>query len=72
MFEALACGVPVFSTGVGEAKRLLEQYGSGLAVTHDPERKDFAECFKLWKDNLEIYKTAAMETAALIRRNFGV
>lgn len=68
MFEALAHGIPVFSTDVGKAKYVLEQYGSGLAVGHDPEGKDFAECFKLWKDNLEIYKTAAMEAADLLGR----
>jgi glycosyltransferase involved in cell wall biosynthesis len=66
IYEALASGVPVFSTEVGAAKHLLEQYGSGLAVPHDPAGKDFADCWKLWKDNLEIYKTAAVETADLI------
>jgi glycosyltransferase involved in cell wall biosynthesis len=71
MFEALASGVPVFSTDVGEAKRVLGQYGSGLVVTHDPRHKDFANCFKLWKDNLEIYKAATMETADLIRMRIG-
>ncbi len=71
MFEALACGVPVFSTDIGETKRVLGRYGSGLVIKHDPERKDFADCFKLWKDNLEIYKAAAMETADLIRMRYG-
>jgi glycosyltransferase involved in cell wall biosynthesis len=70
MFEALAFGVPVFSIDVGETKRVLEQYGSGLVIKHDPDRKDFADCFKLWKDNLEIYKVAAIETADLIRRRY--
>lgn len=70
MFEALACGVSVFSTDVGETKRVLGQYGCGLAVTHDPEKKDFAYCFKLWKDNLEVYRAAAIETAELIRMRF--
>jgi glycosyltransferase involved in cell wall biosynthesis len=69
MLQALACGVPVFSTDVAESRRVLGLYGSGLVVKHDPERKDFADCFKLWKDNLDIYKTAAMETADLIRKH---
>ncbi|MCL5126068.1 MAG: glycosyltransferase [Deltaproteobacteria bacterium] len=68
MFEALANGIPVFSTDVGETKSVLERYGSGLVVKHDPERKDFADSFKLWKDNLEIYTVAAMDTASLIQR----
>ncbi len=71
MYEALANGVPIFSTSVGKAKRVFEQYGSGIAVPYDPAGKDFADCFKLWKDNLEIYKTAAMETADLIRKHYG-
>jgi glycosyltransferase involved in cell wall biosynthesis len=71
MFEALACGVPFFSTDVGQTELLLGQYGGGVVVRHDPERKDFAECFKFWKDHLEIYKSAAMESAELIRTNSG-
>jgi glycosyltransferase involved in cell wall biosynthesis len=69
IYEALACGLPVFSTEVGKAKCVLEQYGSGIAVPYDPAGKDFADCWKLWKDNLEVYKVAAMETADLIRMN---
>jgi glycosyltransferase involved in cell wall biosynthesis len=72
MFEALACGLPVFSADAREAKRVLGKYGSGVVVSHDPQHKDFADCFKFWKSNLEIYKTAAVETAELIQRNFGV
>lgn len=72
MFEALASGLPVFSTDVGEAKRVLRKYGSGVVVSYDPQHKDFADCFNFWKSNLEIYKTAAMETAGLIQRNFDV
>jgi glycosyltransferase involved in cell wall biosynthesis len=72
MFEALACGVPVFSTDVGQAKHVLTKYGNGLVIKHDPERKDFADCFKVWKDNLEVYRTAALESAELIGRNFAI
>lgn len=72
MLQALACGVPVFSIYFRQAASLFANYGNGLVVKHDPERKDFADCFKLWKDNLEVYKAAAMETAELVRRNFGV
>jgi glycosyltransferase involved in cell wall biosynthesis len=69
MLEALACGIPVFSTNFGHGTRVLDEYGSGLVVKHDPELKDFADCFKLWKDNLEVYKAAAMETSELIRND---
>jgi glycosyltransferase involved in cell wall biosynthesis len=70
MLEALACGIPVFSTDFGQATWVLGDYGSGLVVNYDPERKDFADCFKLWKDNLEVYRAAAIETAELIRMRF--
>jgi glycosyltransferase involved in cell wall biosynthesis len=70
MYEALIHGVPVFSTEVGNAKHLLEQYGTGVAAPYDPTGKDFADCWKLWKDNLGIYKTAAVETADLLISNY--
>jgi glycosyltransferase involved in cell wall biosynthesis len=72
IFEALACGVPVFATDVKLARRLLGKYGSGAVVAHDPQYKDFADCFMFWKNHLEIYKTAAIETAELIQRNLVV
>ncbi len=68
MYEALASGYGIFHRG-GKSQTCSEQYGSGLAVPYDPTGKDFADCWKLWKDNLEVYKVAAMETADLIRTN---
>lgn len=68
MFESLANGIPVFATDVGQTKSVLGRYGSGLVVRHDPEYKDFADSFKLWKNNLEIYKIAAVDTASLVER----
>jgi glycosyltransferase involved in cell wall biosynthesis len=71
MFQALACGVPIFSNDTELSRRLLGKYGSGIVVSHDPQHKDFADCFRFWKNNLEIYKTAAVETAELIQTNLG-
>lgn len=70
-FEALACGVPIFSADVRGASWVLQKYGSGAVVSHDPLHKDFADCFSFWKSNLEIYKIAAMETADLFQKDFG-
>lgn len=71
MFQALACGVPVLSNDAELPRRLFRKYGSGIVVSHDPQHKDFADCFRFWKSNLEIYKTAAIETAELIQTNVG-
>jgi glycosyltransferase involved in cell wall biosynthesis len=70
-FEALASGIPVFSTDLGEARHVVRKYGSGVVASYDPQHKDFADCFSFWKSNLEIYKIAAVETAGLIQRDFG-
>ncbi len=70
MYQALGFGVPVFSADVGKARTTLGQYGGGLVVHHDPKHKDFADCFYLWKSNVEIYKSAAVETAGLIRKRY--
>ena len=70
-FQALSCGVPIFSIESWETKAVVDKFGSGVTVTHDPEHKDFADCFIFWKKNLETYKRAAAQTTELIRQQYG-
>ncbi len=71
LFQALACGVPVFSVESVEAKKILDEFGSGATVSHDPRHKDFADCFIFWRKNLEIYRKAASGTNGVVRERFG-
>ncbi len=65
MIEALSYGIPVFCAGNEKASMLLRDYGSGFSVNHDPEKKDFADCFSLWKKNIAIYRSAALESSKI-------
>lgn len=68
LIEALSHGIPVFCSGNEKASSLIRDYGSGFCVNHDPEKKDFADCFSLWKKNIAIYRTAALETSKMFAK----
>ncbi len=68
--EALSHGIPVFAAETPAVKNLLSDYQSGFTVNHDPEKKDFSDCFRMWKDNIELYRSSAIETAPLIQKSF--
>lgn len=67
MFHALISGVPVFSTDNSSIRDILDEYCNGIMVSHGPNHRDFADCFIFWKNNIEIYKTAAADAAKMIR-----
>ncbi|MFH1112364.1 MAG: glycosyltransferase [Pseudomonadota bacterium] len=71
MIEALACGVPVLSTDVGDVKVLLETHGSGLVVSVPADGRDFSDCFMKWKQQLPGYRAAARASAEEVRQRFG-
>ncbi len=66
MLEALSFGIPVFCSCNAKVGMLLRDFGSGFSVNHDPEKKDFADCFLLWKENIAIYRAAALESAKIL------
>ena len=66
MIEALSCGIPVFCSCNAKASMLLRDFGSGFSVNHNPEKKDFSDCFLLWKENIAIYRSAAQESAKIM------
>jgi glycosyltransferase involved in cell wall biosynthesis len=70
MTEGLSCGVPVLSTDVGDVKLLLDIHGSGLVVHVPQDSRDFADCFKNWKEHLPAYRAAARTSAEEVRQRF--
>jgi glycosyltransferase involved in cell wall biosynthesis len=68
MLEAIAMGVPVFSTDVGDVGIILNEYACGevTAVEWDLER--YAKAFDRWKTKLPFH---AAEAAPKVRQRFG-
>jgi glycosyltransferase involved in cell wall biosynthesis len=71
MLEALAMGVPVLTTDVGEIRVVLEELGAGLVV--DPRKGNTAlsEAFARFRGRLPEYRAAAVAAAPSLRQRFG-
>lgn len=70
MLEAMAMGVPVFSTDVGDIHMVIREFENGACV--DPALKKTAlfEAFDQFNSNLQIYKNNAVSSAEIIRERF--
>ena len=70
MLEALALGVPVLATDVGDIRFVLEQYGSGLIVEEVGATPALFLTFQEWIGRLDTYKQAALVASPLLREHF--
>jgi glycosyltransferase involved in cell wall biosynthesis len=74
MLEALACGIPVLATDVGDIRLVLEEYGSGLIsetnhAEQNPEKKTGA--WQIFMKSLPTLQAAAQSNADQILFRFG-
>jgi glycosyltransferase involved in cell wall biosynthesis len=68
MLEAMAFGIPVLSTDVGDVGLVLDQYGSGRVVK---ELGGFGGAFAEWHRDRQEWARRAQESASSIRERFG-
>jgi glycosyltransferase involved in cell wall biosynthesis len=72
MLEALAMGLPVLSTDVGDVRLLLEEYGSGAIVPRIGDPEALALSFHAWHQSGERLRRAAERAAESVKTRFGV
>ncbi|MGQ9368832.1 glycosyltransferase [Azospirillum sp. ST 5-10] len=69
MLEAMAMGVPVFATDVGDIRAVLEDYGSGFTVPPD-DAEALAQGFARWQAALPEFAAKARDAAPEVRARF--
>ena len=70
MLEALAMGVPVLSTDVGDVRLILEEYKTGAIVEGIGDPLKLVEAFQAWRSALPAYRRAAQDAASKIATRF--
>jgi len=70
VLEALAMGIPVFSTDVGEVRPLLERYEVGAVVEPHIEGDELLHAFLRWRAELPDHRGRARRAACEIARRF--
>jgi glycosyltransferase involved in cell wall biosynthesis len=70
MLEALAMGLPVLSTDVGDVRLVLEEYNSGMVIDKTGDIEEIQHRFKAWKRDLEFFSERAREGAKHVRERF--
>ena len=68
MLEAIAMGVPVYSTDVGDVGIILNEYGCGEITDVDWDLDRYSTGFEEWKKKLPF---GAPEAASRVRERFG-
>jgi glycosyltransferase involved in cell wall biosynthesis len=68
MLEAIAMGVPVFSTDVGDVGIILKEYECGEITAVDWDLNRYSDDFQAWKQKLPF---RAAEAASKVRQRFG-
>lgn len=71
MLEALAMGVPVFSTDVGDVGLILSEYDAGTVTPAAWDLSRYLADFENWMTGLLGYRNNARQSAAQIRERFG-
>jgi len=72
MLEAMAMGVPVYATDVGDIGPVLDDYRSGLVCEDIEGGTAFRGGFVAWRERLAEFTEAAREAAPQVRKRFGV
>jgi len=70
MLEAMACGIPVFATDVGDIRTTVERYGVGLVVPKNTSDRDLYLEFGKWLNNLTDYTEKAKNSSEQVRSDF--
>lgn len=70
MLEALAMGIPVLSTDVGDVRLVLETYGAGAIVPRIGDENALLAAFLAWFRELARWRQASMGAAEKIRGRF--
>jgi len=71
MLEALAMGVPVYSTDVGDVGLVLAEYQAGTVTAAEWDLARYTQHFEEWCCDLSRYKQNARQAALRIRERFG-
>lgn len=72
MLEAMAMGVPVYATDVGDIGPVLDDYRSGFVCEDIEAGAAFRTGFLTWRDQLTVFTEAAEQAAPRVRERFGV
>jgi len=71
MLEALAMGVPVFSTDVGDVGLVLAEYQAGAVTAADWDGARYSNDFEQWAKELKTWRENARAAAPRVRERFG-
>lgn len=72
MLEAMAMGVPVYATDVGDIGPVLDDYRSGFVSEDIEGGAAFRAGYLEWRERLTEFMEAAREAAPQVRKRFGV
>ncbi len=70
MLEALAMGVPIFSTDVGDVGIVLDEYSAGRVTGAQWDLERYLHHFEQWEAQLDHWQKHAQAAAAQVRTRF--
>jgi glycosyltransferase involved in cell wall biosynthesis len=70
--EALAQGLPVLATDVGDIGWAVGQFGAGAVVEPGTGAREFFSAFQRWNDRLDDHAAEARRRSAAARKEFGI